>query len=318
MLVRDHWINTDPYIIRTHPCQRLEFVVQRWALMDIPGAYTWGWPKVGKTHSVLNLEGRIRTRNGQPIHCALIPHSSETATTDRKFYGRLRHSLFNSLPKGDATSYMNDVLNKLKDLADVNRERRVILLLDEAQTLKRLHYEFLVNIHNLLDTQRPRKYRPLFISVGSNRLPNEIEKLDPVDDAYLRMRFFQSYHRQFGLLSEAEVKHAVSWYDRPQPQFGSMRGYVADMLPGSFARGFRMERLAALLWDGFIRAMPKWRNTGWHMQFFVVTIRNLLNELIVDGALEIDPERIDSAIVASGLQGPIEDAAGDLVSFKPA
>lgn len=310
-----HHIHCGNYYINTHSHQRLAWVVQRWVLMDLMGGYIWGWPRIGKTQAIERLQNRLTTRTGEPIRSFFIPQHDTHVPGDLKFYQYIQSSLaIDHDGRVTAASLYGTLLRHFMSAGDANSERRVILFFDEAQLMTRMHYVLLLGLVN--DLQR-LKYRPLIISVGSNELPDKIARYHNRDDAQLRHRFFHAYHRMYGLRDEAEVAHALSWFDSPQPKYASTNGYVADLVPELYEKGWRLASHAKLLWTTFKAMAGDSKDHGWQMAYFCIAVRLLLCDIMKsDGELTLT--MVKAAISASGMLGPVADSGDGLTNFAAA
>lgn len=200
---RSHPIHGRGYVINTHPLQRFTWAVQRWMAMGIHGAYAYGFPRVGKTQMVRAACSKLRTRAGEPVPAFHIPQKTTSVSTDRKFWSFLLSGL--NIAHGDratAKALNDSLLGLLRNEAESNSEKRVVLFLDEAQKLSMFNYDLLQDLMNDLTKS---EVNPFFVSVGSNFMPNRLAEFDPIKDAGLRGRFFSAVHQVHGLRGPAEV-----------------------------------------------------------------------------------------------------------------
>lgn len=312
MTVTHHPINSD-YDFFSYPQQRATWVVQRWLWMDLRGGYLFGGPAIGKSRGVEMLKGRLLTRAGEVIPVHIVSHQKVTASTDLKYWKFMAGALgINFRRSIDAVTLRNDLITFLVKEASGNSERRVVIALDEANDATRFHYCLLKGISNELRSSMHR-VRLFALSVGSFELKKFVEKLDPKYDRALFHRFFYGYHQQYGLRNVAEVKHLCEFYDRPQPNYHSAQGFVADLHPKLYERGFRLAENAPTLWKAFRKVYPHSEETGWHLAYFKSTVNLILRDLLRDYP-DLSSDLAEFAVRQSGLLGPVADKGDD---FEP-
>lgn len=301
-----HPIHSKRHRINTHPCQRFLWTIKTWLAMGLLGAFVWGYPRAGKSEMLAFILEKLLTRTGERISAFIVPCKTESVSTDRKFWSYVLTSLgISHQPRAVASDLYATVLAFLREAAEANGERRVIVFFDEAHKLKRLHLLLLQDLMN--DLMSPNvQVNPMFIMVGSNELPETVRKdySEPADAA-LRMRFFGAQHRVYGLNGVDEVRHALAWYDTAHSEEGVDVCYTQALLPQAYEDGFRIANHADLLWRRFKKNWASHTQTGWGMLYFTVTVRMLLYDYVQQEA-DLTEDLVDMCIGCSGLHGAVE------------
>lgn len=257
--------------------------------------------------------------NGEVIPVLIISHQKVTASSDLKYWEFTAKALQIKVKTSHkAWSLRNELIEHIVKQASANAERRIVIVIDEADDATRFHYCLLKGICNELCSPLHR-VRPFFLSVGSFELDNFVKRLDKRNDSALVHRFFYSYHKQFGLRNVKEVEHLCEFYDRPQPRYGSEHGFVADLHPDLYERGFRLAKHAPILWKAFRKVYPYSDETGWHLAYFKTAVNLILRDLLVNYR-DLTADVAEFAITQSGLLGPIADKGDDFETrhAKPA
>lgn len=302
MTQQAHALISGKYVIPTAPLKRFHEFVQGWIALNISGAFIWGLPRQGKTWMARALDSALFTRDGSAIRALFVP-AATLMQTDRKFWGQFL-TAWNISFRTAATAgqLMAAVVGELRERALENAAQTVILVIDEAQKLKRMHYSLLLDLTNILEASG---VRIIVISVGSIELPDVAQDyFESKKDAQYRSRFFAERMKVVGLRGQNEVRDALDFYDTRQSP--DTPCFTETYLPSSYANGFRLANFAKPLWAAYLREFPDARRTGWGMKFFHTAMLILLTDLPA-GTSTLGQEQITLAVQHCGQTHAIDD-----------
>lgn len=300
-----HPIHGRKFVVLTARFEEAVWTVQRWIYMDLLGCYIWGWPRVGKSHLVKHLAGRITTRAGESIPVISVRCKGKGIQTDRKLWANFLRAIGLTVGRGeDAEDLYGRILAYLVDQALSNSESRVIVVLDEAQFLRPTWFEmYLALMNDLVDVG----ISPFFLSVGSNTLQEMVEQLGGPESAHLRGRFFNAQYAMKGLQSVDELRGVLQAYDEKLLTPETETPFTQHFLPRAYASGFRLSTYAADMWAEYLAVYKKFApKTGWPMASVVVAVRSILCDMVDDRHPILTTPMLREAINWSGLMGPAE------------
>lgn len=297
MQIKNHPIYGRDYLIDTDPVMAMMNSIQTWILIDLLGAYLFGYPRVGKTHFMSRTRGRFRTRSGQIIPVVCFDEPALAGVTDRQLWlaavsscKLIYHARLNT------RDLLLLLLAHLLELAAQTAERRIVIYIDEAQDLSKAQ---LLLYRSLMNQLVKENVSPLFVLVGSDEMPEFVKAYESVTNAHIHGRFFNAHHEVKGLANVEQVKRALAHYDGKLRYEQGRSCWTEDFLPQSFAAGLRLADHAQKFWNCFTTLYPYYGKTGWPMQSFVVTVRNLFDLLRDENQI---PERaIEAALRSSPL-----------------
>lgn len=303
----DHPIFGTRYRIWTKPLTEFRETIQKWLFAGISGAWSWGTSRAGKTEGIGMLTGHLLTRTGEAIKVLTANAKSVSRSTESKFWESFLLAFRLPYPeRGNAMNKYGRVLSYIVEAAAENRERRVVLAINEAHKLNDDLYERLLDLANdLTDTY----HIALFVLLSGPPVFKAKVSRYKSEPGYQHFngRFFVRGARFYGLRSRSDVADALSQYDTTliYPE-GSHVSYTQHFLK-QYDKGFRLASLSDLIWARFAFWRKQNQVEDWPMQHFTTMVNNLLVDFLPEEELSgIDETLIDEAIRSSAL-GPDVD-----------
>lgn len=299
---KSHPVYSGRYRLLTPSVQKSQAAIQQWIHRGVIGGFLWGMPRCGKTTFLEEISQMLKTRSGEPIHALLYNTESAILSNERKFWMNMAFAAnldFSGSRRSSATALKFLIAEALFEAARQNSERRVVLLVDEAQKLLVMHYEFLIDLGNAL---RFKSVEMSTFLVGSEYLPTTVSTLKHDDIGHLHGRFFVDSMRFRGLSSEADCRQLLKQYDESL-HYPSKDGptFTEHFFPRAFRNGERLADLAGAYWDA---AKMRCREIGCKdlpTQYFCRSIEYLLIRGLTDKSSFLD--QTDKCIEALNYAG---------------
>ncbi len=203
------------YLMTTRPIERIAQTVVRWIQFNRPGGMIFGQRRRGKSRAVSWLKKYLKDLLGYPIEvvnvCARSPK-------DEPY--RVQHFLDNLLdavaetasPRETTSAKFTKVRNKLLVYARRSPARKVVIVIDDAQRLKKPHYEWLMSFLNELESKY--QTQAFVILVGQPELVQIRELFLSEGALQLTGRFMPEAVEFVGHRSEEELRYSFDRIDR--------------------------------------------------------------------------------------------------------
>ena len=217
------------------------------------GAVIVGEPRIGKTRSIVLIRSKLKQKFGKDLPVYSFRASEKSTNTDKAFFTEMLLSFGFPAPsrRDTALDMKLRLINAIKMDAERTRYRKVILLLDDAQDIKKKELSLLRDIHDELDWMEARLSLILFgQKVETNMLLN---KLRAERQMQIIGRFFTRFFDYHGIQSPQALAFLLLSLDNNVDfMFGDRRIVISrDLFPYSFDKsGFAA--LTAPLWNAFI------------------------------------------------------------------
>jgi type II secretory pathway predicted ATPase ExeA len=162
------------FLVKTPACIEYYTKLKSWFSMGIQGAIVVGRPRLGKTSGTRWVLGAIQMVFGK-VPYVEIPIRKQHLHNEGAFFQFMlkccKHKYYN---RGSVADKRDRLFEALLARARRSSIRMVILFIDEAQELEELHYQWLRNISNELDSAG---YRIFCLLVGQKELINKRNSL---------------------------------------------------------------------------------------------------------------------------------------------
>ncbi|TDL69382.1 ATP-binding protein [Paenibacillus amylolyticus] len=247
-----HPIEVGHYLLPTKEVIRLMDNLKKIVLNRLPGMIVYGRPRLGKTTALkFALENLPHFMNA-PIPIFIANSNSYKFPNEGRFYADLLHDFeFPFIARRKAEEMRNQIVNLLKERAELSRLRRVILIMDEAHRLTESHFIWLMDIYNQLDRA---KISMTVICVGQEELLTRRTFFLGQRKSQIIGRFMTHEHRFFGITSLDDIKSVLRCYDSPEisayPE-NSDWSFTRHFFPKGYEKGHRLEDAAALIYQQF-------------------------------------------------------------------
>lgn len=243
-----HPVEKDKYLLGTKPIEEWANCCAHWWEIGLPGAYTCGERRLGKTRAARWVRLHRERVFGRPCACFFVPQRTYGISTPRKFLSHLLQATGHSLhSSGDESAMRTRLAIHLKESVASLEDQRVILMVDEAQDLHRMDYKVLINLSNELEEDDVRIF---VLLIGQPELEARCQVFKSTRQRHILGRFMgDSFHFR-GIESAMELRHVFHQYDAKMfyPEDSDI-SYTQAFAGEGFHRGFRLADQADLTWS---------------------------------------------------------------------
>ncbi|MBT2679557.1 AAA family ATPase [Bacillus sp. ISL-35] len=233
-----HPIETGRYLLATNEIQKLYLKIQQCLNNRFPGAIIYGRPRLGKTRAIKYLTHILPNEfDGLPIYfitCRKYKNPNEAV-----FFEDLLIDVGHGTPfSGKANVKRQRLLKFLIQEAEVSRQKRIVLFIDDAQRLHEIQYGWLMDINNELD--RFGVSLTVFL-VGQQELLDQRSVFLELGQAQIIGRFMVQQHKFEGVCNRSDMYECLLGYDE-DCEFPSNSGvsFTKYYFPEAFVNGFRL------------------------------------------------------------------------------
>ena len=276
-----------------------EFVAHSFEMGDF-GALVYGKWRIGKTSAsrwTIKLLGKLTKCR---IPWTEIPFRRMSNVPEREFFAyflmRAGHP-YKSGTIGDLKTRLSEMFIKHALASEL---RTYVLFIDEAQYLKQIHYEWLLNISNEMNEEGCRLFCLL---TGSAKLLQVKAELEFTGQEQLVARFLLPEFEVLGIRSLDDILACLTGFNNHQWPPHSGQTIPQLFIPELCAAGFHLQQLGPRMWAEFqaIMNLNPSETQSVHMWYFT---RAMLTYLSRRSELEIndsDDELLIHAVRTSGL-----------------
>lgn len=299
-----HPIYTGKYLLPTPPLSKLCDHIRRWLDMRAPGAMVEGPQRFGKTRSIKFSIKELKHTHGDNFPVFSFDCRDYRFPSDSVFFGDILDDLGHSLSRsGTAAARRTRLIQYLCSQAAETDHRRLVLIADEAQNLRQIHYKWLVDVYNELER---KDIIPTMILVGQPELVHQRDAFDQAKQKQIVGRFMVHHHHFNGLRSASDLKYCLKGYDEGS-EYPELSGwsFTRYFFPHAFDSGWRLTGQDKMLWLAFqdIRAEAQLPGKAeLPMQYVARTIEYVLRQFsnLDDHVAPLSLNQWKEAIVASG------------------
>lgn len=282
-----HPIEQGHYLIPTKEVLRLMEAMSRIVSNRLPGMIIYGRPRLGKTSAVKFAIENLPTQIGSPLPILVANCNAYRVPSEEKFFLDMLNDFKFPFPaKRKPAEMRRQIVNLMLEKAEKSKQRRIILVMEEAHRLTEFHYNWLMDIYNELDRE---KVSMSVISVGQEELLARRTFFLENKKSQIIGRFMTHEHRFYGIRSMEDIKLALTCYDSPEisayPE-NSGCSYTDYFFPDAFHRGERLAKEAKNLYQIFTDVRKEYGlSTDFEipMEYFAFTVENALKKNGVHG-----------------------------------
>ncbi|KEQ22515.1 AAA family ATPase [Paenibacillus tyrfis] len=142
-----HPIEQGGYILPTMEVKRLMESLTKIVINRLPGMIVYGRPRIGKSISIEFALNYLPMQLGTLFPILRTKCSSYRVPTEEKFFGDMLSDLKFPFPaKRNPSAMRQQIVNLMLEQGERSRMRRIMLVIDEAQRLTEIHYNWLMDI----------------------------------------------------------------------------------------------------------------------------------------------------------------------------
>lgn len=208
-----HPIDTGSYLIATNEINRMFKRVVMWIQSRTPGAIIVGNPRLGKTRAIRYIISTLPSIDIVGYDTAIfnIKCSKFKNVNENDFFELFLREVNHATPSvGKAVAKRQRLYNFLIEKGFSSSKNRVILFLDDAQRLTELHYEWLMDIYNELDSAGV--LLTVFL-VGQRELLSQRSAFVHTNKKQIIGRFMLHEYHFKGLVSQADIELCLKSFD---------------------------------------------------------------------------------------------------------
>lgn len=288
------------YIMPSPPIRRLFDTLADALAGGRPGTGVYADTRMGKTRAVLYFCRALRNVFGH-IPYLHVPVRSQTVAAEGGFFSYLLDCAQHRYASSSTVSNRRTRFTRyLCSRAARSPHRTVILIVDEAQWLHSIEFEWLLNVHNECAMNNVTLF---CINVGQLSLVEVRNNFIAAGRKDIYQRFLPQLHRYYGFRSPRELEMLLQGFDtRPFPQIPDVT-FREHFFPGATTAGLCLADRATDMWEGFLAI---WRSSG-HMGSMEIPAQDVFNcveRLLILGAGNTtdpltDPDVLKKAIADS-------------------
>jgi hypothetical protein len=210
--------------------------------------------------------------------------------SENSFFSALLYAANHPAQSGASKAALRGrLLHKLRQVADTKGDERIVLFADEAQNLHELHYEWLRDLHDELESNGLRLF--VFL-VGQSQLVAQKSAFQAQDKGQIVARFMAEELAFRGITSAAQCRAVLKAYDQGEYPEASGWCYTRFHVPQAYDAGLRMLDSAGALWHAFEDAHIKAQLDGpveIPMKYFTAAAEAslLISSVSVSGSLQL-------------------------------
>jgi type II secretory pathway predicted ATPase ExeA len=143
------------FFIRTPMMEALHRQIEDWTQCGHTGGLILGEARQGKTTAIRALSEKLINRNAQTIPLFRVHFGRRDLDSIRAVFAKIARSLGYQVSRGHTSDALQERISiRLAEAAQVNDDRKVVLVVDEAQTLKLAQFDAFAELYNELFEMR--------------------------------------------------------------------------------------------------------------------------------------------------------------------
>jgi len=276
-LDQQHPIITTNYVVRTQQISDLFDSLDEWLNNRCPGAIIYGMQRAGKSRGIrYQREALLSSR--PKLFTFHFPCNTYRLPSEGAFFSDLLKAAGHMIwSTGSPTMKRYRLVEFLADKAISSGEGMIVLFADDAQRLREIQYNWLMDIHNELQL---RNIHLIAILVGQEELLQQRDTFFKMKQKQLIGRFMVHERQFYGIRSLRELQQCLTAYDdTTEYPVGSGNSFTSHFFPEAWKRGWRLRKEAEMIW-GAIREcaqeIGKARVGEIPMQYICRIVENIL------------------------------------------
>lgn len=303
LVPKSHPIQTGRYLLPTSQISSLFETVTHWINCRSPGGIIYGNPRRGKTRAIQYLMHQLPSYYQDKISVFSVICRNYKTANESVFFEDLLKDIGHAFYNGRANVKRERLTKFLIERGFQSLNKRVIIIMDDAQHLHPLHYGWLMDIYNELDAQGIELNLML---VGQPELLAQKSSFIASRKAQIVGRFMIHEYEFKGLQTRQDIFGCLNSYDEEAfYPVDSACSFTQYYFFNQFQQGFRLANYTDEIYVAFDEARKEQGITGKFeipMQFFTRMVEYLLSEYGGDGqqVASLTRKHLKDAISFSG------------------
>jgi AAA domain len=270
-----HPIESKRYIIPTRQIDELCAQAVNLVNNRTPGGVFWARPRTGKSSGLCMLKLELETVF--PGTATMLMSAWDyTIPKEAAFLVDLLKASGHLISKKGTPEEQRDRLVEFLSQRS-GYDRRIVLIIDEAQQLHEKHYRWLMGIHNLLAM---RGVNLITLLVGQHQLLHQRTAFLVAEKENIVGRFMVHAYQFRGICDFSDFEAALASYDANEFPDKSGWSFSRYFAPELYAAGWRLQKLSPRIWDaiGELRRLTPANRAPCEiqMQYFCRTVEHIL------------------------------------------
>ncbi|MBT2728160.1 ATP-binding protein [Bacillus sp. ISL-75] len=292
-------------MLATNEINRMYEKVIWWLSKRTPGGLIYGRPRIGKTRAIKLMMQQLPIELGSKLQIFLIICRQYKTANENVFFEDLLRNVNHSEPsRGTASAKRDRLFNHLYYKGQSSEEKRIVMIIDEAQHLHDSHFGWLMDVYNELD--RVNIDMSVILVGQEEELEGKKGALKNASKSQIIGRFMVHEHKFSGIKNIDDLKTCITGYDE-ESEYPNDSGctYTQYFFPKLYENGFRLYQYAEDLFEAFNNIRQREKIYGpieIPMQYLTSTIEYLLIHYGADGE-DIDQltkDQLEESILYSG------------------
>jgi hypothetical protein len=280
-----HPIETGRYLLPTNEIVRMYDTISQWITNRSPGGMIYGRPRLGKSRAITYLTYELPDEFGDNLPIFTLKCRQYKQPSESSFFEDLLNDVGHAMPFSGKANIKRDRLYRyFVEKAERSAQKRIILFIDDAQRLFEIHYGWLMDIYNELDSAG---ISMTVILVGQEELVHQRSAFIQAKKAQIIGRFMVHEYKFKGIKDVDDMAACLAGYDHVSeyPE-NSGWSFTRFYFPEGFDQGYRLENCAKELFHIFTDLRKEHRltkATEIPMQYLTLTVETALRHFGASG-----------------------------------
>lgn len=277
----DHPIfNSVAFRIKTRAIQQLRDEMTQLAWIGATGAAVIGFSRAGKSSALEMIANQIQDRAGHGVPVIRYSVHRRDVKTIKQLYKHIFGKLkLHYKRNAEYEDFAATLCMQLAELADHNRSKNVIFVVDEAQRLSIAQLDLFAELSDVMSEEFSILLTVVFVG-NREQLGRLLESITNGENEHIEGRFFRRTIEFHGLRSLADVQYCLSQYDSYPSPYPGHPSCTECFLPRAYDEGFRLVDLSESIWSVFGEFKRSLDIKEWGMEYFIISTKVLLTDFL--------------------------------------
>lgn len=293
------------FSISTPMVNRLHDQITGWLWHGIIGGLILGDFRIGKTHAILRILDDLKTRSGEKVPSCFMSIATRDQKTIASIFRNLCRSFNADIGRNcTADAMAHYLLHALGEMSLVNKERRVVLIVDEFQRLSLRQLDAFAELYDQLSSVGVNLF-VLFVGNANESTPL-IKSILRKENELIKGRFFTVEYRHHGIRSHEELKLCLKQFDEEFMWDGKKTSLTRFFAGNRQGPSWKLASISKVFWRVYRNEFqPKLQAQSWGMQYFLAAVKTLLVDYLSENDLDSEEDLEDMIIHSVNVSGLI-------------